>query len=165
MQRREHVDTACPQPRRNLVHDVFDGARGLERVRTVLSGDREQHSRATLDHRVAEFAARIPLDLKIRNGRGKHLVRELLYGMVPRELIDRGKAGFAPPVGDWIKGPLRPWAEDLLPTSGEFFDTEVVRRRWRDHLSGERDYSEALWGILTFQAWLRSQSNVSANAA
>jgi asparagine synthase (glutamine-hydrolysing) len=80
-------------------------------------------------------------------------------------LIDRGKAGFAPPVGDWIKGPLRPWAEDLLPTSGEFFDTEVVRRRWRDHLSGKRDYSEALWGILTFQAWLRSQSNVSANAA
>ena len=118
-----------------------------------------------LDHRLAEFAARIPLDLKIRNGRGKHLVRELLYGLVPRDMIDRGKAGFAPPVGDWIRGPLRPWAEDLLPASGEFFDTEIVRRRWRDHLSGRHDYSEGLWGILTFQAWLRSQSSVSAHAA
>ena len=67
-----------------------------------------------LDHRVAELAARIPLDMKVRGGRGKHILRELLYGLVPRELVERPKAGFAIPVGEWIKGPLRPWAEDLL---------------------------------------------------
>ena len=67
-----------------------------------------------LDHRVAELAARIPLDMKVRDGRGKHIVRELLDGLVPRALVERPKAGFGIPVGQWIKGPLRPWAEDLL---------------------------------------------------
>ncbi len=67
-----------------------------------------------LDHRVAELAARIPLDMKVRGGRGKHILRQLLDGLVPRELVERPKAGFGIPVGQWIKGPLRPWAEDLL---------------------------------------------------
>ena len=114
-----------------------------------------------LDHRVAEFAARIPLDLKIRRGRGKHIVRELLYGLVPRELIDRPKAGFGVPVGAWIKGPLRGWAEDLLDPAmlreQGWFDPGIVRSRWRQHLSGQRDLAPALWAILMFQSWLELQ--------
>jgi asparagine synthase (glutamine-hydrolysing) len=118
-----------------------------------------------LDHRVAEFAARVPLDLKVRNGRGKHIVRELLYGLVPREMLDRGKAGFALPVGDWIKDSLRPWAEDLLPRTDDYFDAAIVRRRWRDHVSGRRNYTEGLWAVLMFQAWLREQGVAGARAA
>jgi asparagine synthase (glutamine-hydrolysing) len=122
-----------------------------------------------LDHRVAELAARVPLDLKLRDGRGKYLVRKLLYGLVPRELIDRPKAGFAVPVGEWIKGPLRPWAEDLLDPglirSQGWFDPAIVRSRWREHLSGQRDSTPALWAILMFQSWLAAQEpRVSAAA-
>ena len=83
-----------------------------------------------LDHRVAELAARIPLDMKVRGGRGKHIVRELLYGLVPRALVERPKAGFGIPVGQWIKGPLRPWAEDLLDP-GKSSRRGLVRRRRR----------------------------------
>jgi asparagine synthase (glutamine-hydrolysing) len=114
-----------------------------------------------LDHRVAELAARIPLHMKLRGGRGKHILRELLYREVPRELFDRPKVGFAIPVGEWIKGPLRPWAEELLEPArmaGEgWFDSDIVQRRWRDHLSGRRDSTPALWAVLMFQSWLREQ--------
>jgi asparagine synthase (glutamine-hydrolysing) len=114
-----------------------------------------------LDHRVAELAARIPLDLKVHGGRGKQIVRKLLYGLVPRELIDRPKAGFGVPVGEWIKGPLRQWAEalldpDLLRSQG-WFDPRVVSARWRQHLSGQRDSMPALWTILVFQSWLAAE--------
>ena len=114
-----------------------------------------------LDHRVAELAARIPLHMKVRGGRGKHILRELLYRQVPRELFDRPKVGFAVPVGEWIKGPLRPWVEDLLEPSrmaGDgWFDPAIVQRRWQDHLSGRRDSTQALWAVLMFQSWLREQ--------
>jgi asparagine synthase (glutamine-hydrolysing) len=116
-----------------------------------------------LDHRVAELAARIPLALKIRDGKGKQIVRKLLYGLVPRELIDRPKAGFGVPVGEWIKGPLRPWAEDLLDPvtigSQGWFDAGVLQSRWRQHLSGQRDSTPALWAILMFQSWLAAQDS------
>jgi asparagine synthase (glutamine-hydrolysing) len=122
-----------------------------------------------LDHRVAELAARIPLRLKVRDGRGKHILRQLLYGLVPRELVERPKAGFAVPVGEWIKGPLRPWAEDLLDPAAMnaegLFDPAIVQRRWRDHLSGRRDSTPAMWSILMFQAWLRDQRGAVAKAA
>ena len=122
-----------------------------------------------LDHRVAELAARIPLDMKVRDGRGKHIVRELLYGLVPRALVERPKAGFGIPVGHWIKGPLRPWAEDLLEPgrlrAEGWFDAEAVSRRWRDHLNGTRDSTPALWAILMFQAWLRAERETAAAAA
>ncbi len=114
-----------------------------------------------LDHRVAELAARIPLHMKVQGGTGKQILRKLLHQQVPRELIERPKAGFGIPVGEWIKGPLRPWAEDLLDPSrmaGEgWFDPAIVQRRWRDHLSGRRDSTPALWAMLMFQAWLREQ--------
>ena len=122
-----------------------------------------------LDHRVAELAARIPLELKIEGGRGKQVLRRLLYGLVPRELVERPKAGFAVPVGTWIKGPLRSWAEDLLEPGAMraegWFDPEIVQRRWRDHLSGRRDSTPAIWGVLMFQAWLRAQHAAAAEAA
>ncbi len=122
-----------------------------------------------LDHRVAEVAAHIPLSLKIRGGTGKHILRELLARHLPRAMFERPKAGFAVPVGEWIKGPLRPWAESLLSParlkSEGFFDPQVVERRWRDHLSGRANATAAIWGVLMFQAWLNQQGEQRANAA
>jgi asparagine synthase (glutamine-hydrolysing) len=122
-----------------------------------------------LDHRVAELAARIPLDLKLRNGVGKHIIRELLYRHVPRKLFDRPKTGFAVPVAEWIKGPLRGWAEDLLDerrmAEEGWFDPAIVRRRWQDHLSGRRSSPQALWAVLMFQSWLRQEKAPVAAAA
>jgi asparagine synthase (glutamine-hydrolysing) len=112
-----------------------------------------------LDHRVAEVAARVPIGMKVRGGRGKHILRQLLYRHVPPKMIDRPKAGFGVPVGDWIKGPLRPWAEELLEPrtmrQEGWFDDISVTKRWHDHLSGRRDSTPALWAVLMFQAWLR----------
>jgi asparagine synthase (glutamine-hydrolysing) len=122
-----------------------------------------------LDHRVAEVAARIPLDFKLRGHAGKHILRQLLYRQVPARLFDRPKAGFAIPVGEWIKGPLRPWAEELLDPArlaGDgWFDAGIVRRRWEDHLGGRRDSTQALWAVLMFQAWLSAQREKVALAA
>jgi len=114
-----------------------------------------------LDHRVAELAARIPTSMKMRGGTGKHILRELLYLQAPRELFDRPKAGFAVPIGEWLKGPLRSWAEDLLDRrrmmEEGWFNPDVVHRRWDMHLTGRRDSTPALWAILMFQAWYRNQ--------
>jgi asparagine synthase (glutamine-hydrolysing) len=122
-----------------------------------------------LDHRVAAIAARIPLGFKLRRGRGKDILRKLLYREAPRCLFERPKAGFAIPVGQWIKGPLRPWAEDLLDqarmSEEGWFDPDVVQRRWLAHLHGQRDSTPALWAILMFQAWLREQRRPMALAA
>ncbi|HEY1605337.1 MAG TPA: asparagine synthase (glutamine-hydrolyzing) [Allosphingosinicella sp.] len=116
-----------------------------------------------LDHRVAEVAAHIPLEMKIRGKQGKCILRELLYRQAPRALFERPKAGFAIPVGEWLKGPLRAWAEDLLdPTrmaEEGWFDPAVVHRRWDMHLSGRRDSTPAIWAILMFQAWLRADAS------
>ena len=122
-----------------------------------------------LDHRVAAVAARIPIEMKVSGGVGKKILRELLYREAPAHLFDRPKAGFAIPVGDWIKGDLRPWAEDLLDPramAGEgWFDPAIVQDRWRDHLEGRRDSTPALWAVLMFQAWLREQQSSLAAAA
>ena len=114
-----------------------------------------------LDHRLAAVAARIPLSMKVRGGKGKHILREALFARAPAALFDRPKAGFAVPVGQWIKEPLRDWAECLLDpqrlaTEG-WFDPAIVRARWADHLSGRRDSTAAIWSILMFQAWLDEQ--------
>jgi asparagine synthase (glutamine-hydrolysing) len=122
-----------------------------------------------LDPRVATIAARIPLELKLRGGRGKYILRQLLHREVPRILFDRPKTGFAIPIGDWITGPLRPWAEDLLDrariSEEGWFDPAMVQKRWQDHLEGRRDSTSALWAILMFQAWLRDQKGPMALAA
>lgn len=116
-----------------------------------------------LDHRVAELAARIPLDMKIRRNTGKYILRQMLYREAPRALFERPKTGFGIPVGEWIKGPLRDWAENLLDArrlrSEGWLDAEKVDQRWRQHLSGTRDSTGALWSILMFEAWLEAQGN------
>lgn len=113
-----------------------------------------------LDHRVAEVAARIPLSMKVRDGKGKHIIRDLLGRELPRELFERPKSGFALPVGEWVKGPLRAWAEELLEPSrmqsDGWFDPRIVQRRWTEHLRGERNSTDAIWAILMFQSWLRA---------
>ncbi len=114
-----------------------------------------------LDHRVAELAARIPLSMQMANGGGKLLLRKVLYRHAPRYLFERPKSGFAIPVAQWMKGPLRAWAEDLFNSdrlrSEGLFDADRVQRRWRAHLAGEEDASQPLWTILMFQAWLAEQ--------
>jgi len=112
-----------------------------------------------LDHRVAEVAARIPESMKIRGNKGKMILRKLLYRHAPAEMFERPKAGFGFPVGQWIKGDLRPWAEDLLDErrlrEDGYFDVALIRKRWAEHLSGTRDAGFSIWAILMFQAWLR----------
>jgi asparagine synthase (glutamine-hydrolysing) len=112
-----------------------------------------------LDHRVAEFAWSLPLSMKIRNGDAKWLLRQVLYRHVPRPLVDRPKAGFSIPVGTWLRGELRDWAEDLLDekklSHAGYFNPAPVRKMWADHLAGTRNAQHALWSILMFEAWRR----------
>jgi asparagine synthase (glutamine-hydrolysing) len=117
-----------------------------------------------LDHRVAEFAARIPVSMQIRGGTGKTILRRLLYRHAPEAMFNRRKAGFAVPVGEWIRGPLRDWAEDLLNpatlVSEGYWDATMVERRWRAHLAGTQNSTQALWTVLMFQAWKRDQDQM-----
>lgn len=110
-----------------------------------------------LDPDVIALSARLPMAMKIREGQGKWALRQVLYQHVPREIIDRPKAGFAIPIGIWLRGPLRDWAEELLSrerlAKDGFFDTDTIRQTWVEHLAGRRDWSARLWAILMFQAW------------
>lgn len=110
-----------------------------------------------LDHRVAALAARIPISMKISGGKGKQILRKLLYRHAPQALFERPKAGFGIPVGEWLRSSLRPWAEELLDhrrlRDSGFFDPDVVHARWKRHLTGEQDSTPALWAVLMFQAW------------
>lgn len=110
-----------------------------------------------LDHRVVELAFALPQRMLVRDGVGKWVLRGVLDRYVPRELIERPKAGFSIPLGDWLRGPLREWAETLLNAeelSGQgFLDAEKVSGMWHQHLSGSYDRSAYLWNVLMFQAW------------
>ncbi len=110
-----------------------------------------------VDHRLLQFAWTLPLHMKIRNGQGKWLLRQLLYRYVPRELIERPKQGFGVPIGSWLRGPLRDWAESLLDESKlrseGFLNPGPIRQKWREHLSGRRNWQHWLWNVLMFQAW------------
>jgi asparagine synthase (glutamine-hydrolysing) len=110
-----------------------------------------------LDHRVVEFAWRLPLEMKVHHGQGKQILRDVLYQYVPKKLIERPKMGFGVPVGEWIRGDLREWAESLLSPSGlsksGLLNIEPIRTRWAEHLSGKRDWQYSLWTVLMFQAW------------
>jgi asparagine synthase (glutamine-hydrolysing) len=115
-----------------------------------------------LDHEVVEFAWRLPFELKIRGGDTKWILRQLLYRHVPKAMIERPKMGFGVPMGDWLRGPLRSWAEALLDerrlASEGFFRPEPIRRMWQIHLSGAMDEQYRLWGVLMFQSWLEANS-------
>jgi asparagine synthase (glutamine-hydrolysing) len=110
-----------------------------------------------LDHRIVEFAWSLPISLRIGPDGGKRVVRELLARYVPREMTDRPKAGFNVPVGEWLRGPLRDWAEELLaPARVEqqgLLDNRAVQRLWQQHQSGWRNHKNLVWSILMFQAW------------
>lgn len=113
-----------------------------------------------LDHRVVEFAWRLPLAMKIRNGQGKWLLRQVLYKYVPPRLIERPKQGFGVPLDAWLRGPLCQWAEDLLdPVRMKregWLDAGLVRKKWTEHVSGRRNWSYYVWNALMFEAWMDS---------
>jgi asparagine synthase (glutamine-hydrolysing) len=113
-----------------------------------------------LDHRVIEYAWSLPYEYKLRNGHAKWVLKQVLYKYVPPELIDRPKMGFGVPIDSWLRGPLREWAEELLEESRlreeGFFNPIVVRQKWREHLSGQRNWQYQIWNVLMFQAWLEN---------
>jgi asparagine synthase (glutamine-hydrolysing) len=111
-----------------------------------------------LDHRIIEFAYRLPLEYKLQRGLGKKVLREVLYRHVPQKLVDRPKMGFSIPLAAWLRAELRPWAEELLqqiPQDSAHFNKPVIDRLWREHLSGQRVHTEQLWGILSLQGFAK----------
>ncbi|HKJ88615.1 MAG TPA: asparagine synthase-related protein, partial [Gammaproteobacteria bacterium] len=122
-----------------------------------------------LDHRLVELAWRVPTSLKVREGQGKWLLRQVLYRHVPRNLMERPKMGFEVPIEHWLRGPLREWAEELLDArrlrEEGIFDPAPVRRMWREHVSGRRRWNYHLWDVLMFQAWLESERETGSRGA
>lgn len=116
-----------------------------------------------LDHRVIEFASRLPLSMKIRHGKGKWVLRQILDKYVPKELVERPKMGFGVPIGSWLRGPLREWAEELIKEprlrQEGYFNPGPIRQKWQEHLSGKRNWQYLLWDVLIFQAWLEQSKN------
>ena len=176
--------TEPPTPLTGLLGTALDGLNGVERLMaldmlTYLPDDiLTKVDRAAmgvsletrvpfLDHRVVEFAWQLPLHYKLRQEQGrkrpttKWALREVLFRHVPRALIERPKMGFGVPVGSWLRGPLRPWAEDLLSEARlqreGFFHPAPIRKKWAEFLSGQRNWQHPLWCVLMFQAWLAEQ--------
>jgi len=110
-----------------------------------------------LDQRIVEFAWQAPVHHKIRDGRGKWVLRQVLQRHVPRALVDRPKRGFFVPLGEWLRGPLRPWANDLLDPAllsrHGLLDAAGIARLWDEHVAGTRNWQYELWDALMFQAW------------
>jgi asparagine synthase (glutamine-hydrolysing) len=121
-----------------------------------------------LDPALAAFACSLPKHLKVRGLKGKWALRKLLGRYLPTELFERPKMGFGVPIGDWLRGPLRPWAEAELAESRlrkvGHFDPMPIRDMWRQHLTGRRNLQGELWAILMFQAWHEEWESVGALA-
>jgi asparagine synthase (glutamine-hydrolysing) len=119
-----------------------------------------------LDHELVEFAWRLPQSMKLAQGVNKWALRQVLYRHVPQSLVDRPKMGFGVPVGDWLRGPLRDWADALLDPSRlkreGFLRSQPIARKWEEHLSGKRDWQYQLWDVLMFQSWLENQKSTRA---
>jgi asparagine synthase (glutamine-hydrolysing) len=114
-----------------------------------------------LDHRLIEYAWTLPLDFKVRDGKTKWPLRQILSKMMPEALYDRPKKGFAVPVSKWLRGDLRSWAHDVLfdGAARQFFEMSRVRDLWDEHQSGNRDRGTYLWTLLILSAWV-SQAEV-----
>ena len=114
-----------------------------------------------LDHRVVDFAVSLPIEYKLREGVDKWVLREVLYKHVPKPLIERPKMGFAVPLAEWLRGPLKDLGESLLDKKRldeeGFFDSNIVRKKWNEHLSGRRNWENQLWDVIVFQLWLDEQ--------
>jgi asparagine synthase (glutamine-hydrolysing) len=112
-----------------------------------------------IDHRVVEFAWKLPLRFKIRDGVSKWILRQVLYKYVPAPLVERPKMGFGVPLDSWLRGPLREWAEDLLAADllkrQGMFDVSSIRHHWEEHVSGARNWQYLIWDVLVFQDWMR----------
>ena len=108
-------------------------------------------------HQIVEHAINLPQHMKIRNGESKWLLRQVLYKYVPRSLIERPKQGFGVPLGDWLRGPLRDWAEDLLDkrklSEQGFINPDLIGLKWDEHISGKRNWQNIIWNVLMFQVW------------
>ncbi len=122
-----------------------------------------------LDHRVAEFAWKLPLHMRIRQRQGKWILRQVLYRYVPRAIVDRPKSGFGIPLAAWLRGPLRDWAESLLNETRlqqeGYFNSGPIRRMWCEHLSGKMNWEYHLYDVLMFQAWLDASRSSRGDAA
>ena len=118
-----------------------------------------------LDHRLVEFASTLPVEILRRHGQSKWPLRQILYKHVPRDMIERPKAGFAVPLAAWLRGPLRDWAENLMGErrleSEGYLRSAPIRDAWGQLLAGAASNQERIWNVLMFQAWLDS---TSANA-
>jgi len=118
-----------------------------------------------LDHRVVEWAWRLPLSMKMRHGRAKWILRQVLHRYVPPALVDRPKMGFGVPIDSWLRGPLREWAESLLDekrvADDGIFDAALVREKWQAHVSGEGNWHYYLWPILMFQGWFEQERDAA----
>lgn len=118
-----------------------------------------------LDHDVVEFAWRLPQRMKLHNGQTKWALRQVLYRHVPQALIERPKMGFGVPIGDWLRGPLRDWAESLLDPSRlrreGFLSAQAITQKWEEHLSRKRDWQYQLWDVLMFQSWLEHEQSAT----
>lgn len=114
-----------------------------------------------LDHRVVEYAWRLPLSVKYRNGQGKWILRQVLNKYVPGKYFERPKMGFGVPMDNWLSGPLRDWGEELLDENNlrqqGYFNADVIRKKWTEHSQGSRNWRSQLWNVLVFQAWLNNQ--------
>jgi len=114
-----------------------------------------------LDHRVVEYAWKLPLSVKYRNGQGKWILRQVLNKYVPEEYFNRPKMGFGVPMDSWLSGPLKDWGEALLDENvlrqQGYLNTEVIRRKWTEHSQGTRNWRSQLWRVLVFQAWINKQ--------
>ena len=106
----------------------------------------------------------MPLKYKLRRGKTKAPLRDILYTIVPKEIVDRPKMGFGVPIEDWLNGPLRDWVEDLLDydrlENEGFFHAKQVRKMWEHQLSGERRWHHQIWALLMFQSWLDSKDKI-----
>jgi asparagine synthase (glutamine-hydrolysing) len=110
-----------------------------------------------LDHRVVEFSWRLPRAAKVRHGTSKWLLRQILYRRVPRALVERPKMGFDIPLGEWLRGPLRNWAEGMLNErrlrEAGLLNQSMVGRIWKEHLDGRRNWQDLLWNVLMLESW------------
>ncbi len=115
-----------------------------------------------LDHNLVEFAWRVPTKYKYRDKKGKWLLRQVLNQYIPKELTERPKSGFTLPVSDWLRGPLKEWAEglineDRLKDEG-ILNFDLVNKKWKEHQVGAKDWSNQLWAVLMFQLWLENNT-------